>query len=322
MECQIISFNLNSREIQQLPFPSELEYDNADLIYWIHLNSFDLPKIEPFIKNLSLYSELKKDLEGIDSLPIERHDETSLSIVVRYCEPTLENVNQLEPSRLFIFLTEKYCLTIAEEDIPAIYEFSLSYRSEFRFAKTPGFILFLILDNLVDDYAAVVSKLENISEEIDLSIQKEFTKELNYTLLDFKRGLVVLKRVVASTRDILMRISGRKIIVISESCRLSLVDIYLHSQAVVGELDVLRELAANSLDAYNTALAQKMNEVMKVLTIFSSIILPMSFIASVYGMNFEHMPELKWEYGYLFAIGIMAFFAVILLAYFKKREWF
>jgi magnesium transporter len=321
MDCRTISFNLITREIKELEIKSELD-PNPDLIYWIHLNSFNIEKIESYISNLTLAGELKKDLENIDSLPIERHDETSLSLVVQYCEPNIENVNQLEPARLLIFLTEKYCLTIAEEEIPALDNFAATYKREFRFAKTSGFMLFLILDNLVDDYAEMVAKLDNISEEIDLSIQKNFNKELNYIILDFKRTLVIFKRVVASTRDILMRISGRRIIVISESCRSSLVDIYNHSQAVVVELDMLRELAANSLDAYNTALSQKMNETVKVLTIFSSIILPMSLVAGIYGMNFKHMPELEWRYGYEFAILFMGFCALGLLYFFKKKEWF
>ncbi len=317
MNCKSVKFNLSTREIKELNFDTKLDFSDPEVIYWVHLDSFNNEKIESYIKKLGLPNNVIKDLSELETLPIEKHDEDSLIIVVEYWECNSDK----EPEKLLIYLTEKYCLTISEADIPALTSFNNTYKKEFRFAQTPGFILFLLLDNLIDDYASMLTKLDNFSEDIDLSIQKNFSKELNYKILDFKRTLLVLKRVVASIRDILMRISGRRISVISESCRLSLVDIYTHSQALVIELEALRELVSNSLDAYNTALTFKLNETMKVLTIFSAIILPMSFIASVYGMNFHIMPELEWKYGYLFALGLMAVIAFFLTIYFKKKGW-
>lgn len=317
LSSQAVSFHLESREVKDCPISSfRVTPDDPNEIYWVHLD----PTNAPALATLKLPEELLEELKEPESFPDVTETEDSLTLVLHYWEPSSEG--PAEPSRLLIHLTDRYCLTVTNDRIPALDRFQTTCRREFRFAKTPGFILFLILDYLVDDFTKILRSMDRTSETIDDRIQNDFSEGLNRQILDLKRQVITLKHLASSLRDTLMRVSGRRIAVVSESCRESLGEVYQHAQGLVNQLEALRELANNSLEAYNTALAQRMNRTMKVLTVFASIVLPMSLIAGIYGMNFQRIPELGWKYGYHFALGLMSLCAVGLLLLFRKKGWF
>jgi magnesium/cobalt transport protein CorA len=316
---QAVAFDLSSRAIRETALVTfQVDSKNPNEIYWIHLNDLSGKNLHGIALSLGLPEDLVTELQNPESLPDVTEREDSLTLVVHYWESSPKG-QPLDPSRLILHLTDRYCLTAAEESIPALERFSSVYRREFRFAETPGFVLFLILDQLVDDFTRSLRLLEQRSESIDDEIQNRFSEGLNQRILDLKREVITLKSFASSLSDTLMRISGRKIPVISENCRKSLADVYNHAHVLVNQLDSLRELVHNSLEAYNTVLALRMNRAMKVLTIFASIILPMSLIASIYGMNFEWMPELKWRYGYLLSLLLMGCGGALLLFLFKRK---
>lgn len=325
LASQCVRFDLDSHEIRECPFealPSELADERGKTVYWIHLNSFNVEELAQKNAGLPLPDDLIHHLRKPDSLPEVIETEDSLTISFHYWRPSAEGEEPMAPRRIVLHLTNRYCLTLASESIPALERFATTYRREFRFAKTSGFILFLIMDYLVDDYIKMRHPLDHVSEVIDDRIQSHFSEQLNRRILHLKRQIITFKNHVAALTDILMQISGRHIPVISESCEQSLEELCLHAQSLLNRIESLRELTNNSLEAYNAVLAQKMNGHMKVLTLFSAIILPMSLIASVYGMNFQIMPELNWRYGYLFALGLMVLCGVGLMLLFKKKKWF
>ena len=320
---QAVSFDLKSRAIEEHPLDSyHPDLSQPDRIAWVHLNSPSGESFQSMADKLEIPEELVRELRSPETMPDVIETEKSLTVSAPYWEPPREGEEEAEPSRIVLHLTDRYCLTLADSPLPALERFASTYQREFRFAQTPGFILFLILDNLIDDLTRTLRKMEERSEKIDDRIQMSFSEGLNREILSFKRHIITLKTCVASLRDTLMRISGRRILVISEACRLSLSEAYSHAQGLMNQIEALRELAHNSLEAYNTALAQRMNRTMKILTVFASFILPMSLIAGIYGMNFQGMPELGWRHGYLFALGLMAACSSALLILFKKKGWF
>jgi magnesium/cobalt transport protein CorA len=321
LRSQAVFFDLETREVREIRLEDlKVDQGRPSSIYWIHLDPRDSDLVLKTVSELKLTGDLVAELMRPESLSDLDVREDRLTLAVHYWEPSPAG-EAMEARRLALHLTEKYCLTIASEPIPALDRFAAACRSEFRFAQTTGFILFLVLENLVEDFAKLLHRIDGEAEAIDDQIHGGFFEGMNRRILGLKKQIITLKHQVTACRDILMKLSGRKIRVVSESCRVSLGDVYHHAEMVVSQLESQRELVASFLDAYNAALAQKMNDTMKVLTIFSAVILPLSLVAGIYGMNFRFMPELDWRYGYGTVLGLMGAMAASLIFYFKRKGW-
>lgn len=119
-----------------------------------------------------------------------------------------------------------------------------------------------------------------------------------------------------------MRISGKKIEVISELCRKSLIDLYNHSQALTAEADSEREILKGMLDQIDNSIMHRISDTMKVLTAYATIFMPPTLITGIYGMNFHWIPELSWEYGYFYALSLILGSGLTLYLVFKRLKWF
>ena len=137
----------------------------------------------------------------------------------------------------------------------------------------------------------------------------------------FKREMLLLRKAIWPLREVLSSLSRDENVVMSSEIRVFLRDVYDHSIHIMDNIETLRDLLGGMLDLYVSRTSQRMNEIMKVLTIFASIFMPLTFIAGVYGMNFENMPELEWTWGYFGTLFFMATVGIGLLAYFRWRKW-
>ena len=223
--------------------------------------------------------------------------------------------------KVSLFLSNRFFLSYSPERVRCLSKVDRVYARSVRFAQSIGFLLFLVLDQVVQDYVGMMQPLENESEAIDDRIFEESTETINEDILRFKRRTLRYKRVVSAVRDLLMHVSGRKIPVITEAGRGSLAQVFHHAQVLVASIEGLREMINSSLDAYRSLQGQKLNETMKVLMLFASIMMPMTLIAGIYGMNFQNMPELAWPLGYFMALGIMAVTGIVLLMFFRAKGW-
>ena len=189
--------------------------------------------------------------------------------------------------------------------------------------RGPAFLLHQILDQVVDFYSPV---LDDFDDRIDRLEQDIFAlKRPNTQILSeitaLKRSVLRLRRISGKQMDILHRMSRGEFVLIPDDMRPFYRDVYDHLVRVVDLAESYRDLISGSLDAYLSVVSNRMNEIMKVLTIFSAIMLPLTFIAGVYGMNFDNMPELHSRYGYFAVILIMFLVAVGMLLFFKRRGW-
>jgi magnesium transporter len=189
--------------------------------------------------------------------------------------------------------------------------------------RGPAFLLHQILDQIVDFYSPV---LDDFDDRIDRLEQDIFAlqrpnHEILTEIMALKRGVLRLRRISGKQMDILHRMSRGEFILIPDVMRPFYRDVYDHLIRVVDLSESYRDLISGSLDAYLSVVSNRMNEIMKVLTIFSAIMLPLTFIAGVYGMNFDNMPELHSRYGYFAVIAIMMVVAVGMLMFFKRRGW-
>jgi magnesium transporter len=185
----------------------------------------------------------------------------------------------------------------------------------------PDYLAYAILDLVVDNYFLL---LESIGETIEDLEQQLITNPTPQTLGDthrLKRDLIILRRSVWPLREVMSRLERRESPLIQEGMYLYLKDVYDHVIQVIDTIETFREMLSGMLDIYLSSVSNRLNEVMKVLTIIATIFIPLTFIAGVYGMNFKHMPELEHPYGYYTVMGVMITLGLGMLGIFWRKGW-
>jgi magnesium transporter len=189
--------------------------------------------------------------------------------------------------------------------------------------RGPAFLLHQILDQVVDFYSPVLDDFDDRVDQLEQEIfgLRRPNNQILAQIQDLKRGVLRLRRISTKQMDILLRMSRGEFALIPEEMRPFYRDVYDHLVRVVDLAESYRDLISGSLEAYLSVVSNRMNEIMKVLTIFSAIMLPLTFIAGVYGMNFDNMPELHSRYGYYGTLVLMAVVAIGMLIFFWRRGW-
>ena len=189
---------------------------------------------------------------------------------------------------------------------------------------TAGFLLYILLDELVDGYFTATDRAEDVLEEIEEKIFSEQLpdeREVQQQLFEVRRRLLVFRRAVVPLRDVVAALLRGEVEFVDEATLVHLQDVYDHVLRAIDLLDGQRELMGNAVDAHLAIISNRMNQVMKKMTSWGAILLVSTLIAGIYGMNFRHMPELLWRYGYFFAIGLMATITGLGYWYFRRKDW-
>lgn len=242
------------------------------------------------------------------------------------CAHTLKRTgDELHHCELDIIVTKSVVITHDNTHSVTAAIASELERSPRLLAKGPAWLAHAVLDRLVDAYLPIIDAFDDDIETLeDDVLAKAGTPEGTAVLtriLALKRSLQSLRRVSVHQRELLLRLSRGEFDVFPPDVLPYLRDVHDHFVRVGDLADSYRDLVTSALDAYLSVQSNRMNEIMKTLTLISTVMLPLTFIAGVYGMNFDHMPELKWNLGYPFALGLMAVVAVGAVVWFRKRRW-
>ncbi len=223
------------------------------------------------------------------------------------------------------FLGSNYVITYHHDSFRSINDVKQLLRtSPVTCQRGPAFLLHQILDRIVDYYSPVLDDFDDRIDRLESEIfaSKQPNNQILSQIMDLKRSVLRLRRISVKQMDVVLRMSrGEFSELIPEEMRPFYRDIHDHLVRVTDLAESYRDLISGSLEAYLSVISNRMNEIMKVLTIFSAIMLPLTFIAGVYGMNFDNMPELHSRYGYYATWIIMLTVAVGMLLFFWKRGW-
>jgi magnesium transporter len=192
---------------------------------------------------------------------------------------------------------------------------------------TCGYLLYVILDALVDEYFDRLEGLEDRIEDLEDAVfdaeqgNRLDERSIQQELYSLRRTLLMFRRRVQPLREVVSGILRREVAWVDDVALLHFQDVFDHVLRVTDQLDSERELLGNVVDAHLAIISNRMNEVMKKMTSWGAILIGSTLIAGIYGMNFEHMPELHWRYGYPFALALMAVLTVVGYVSFKRRDW-
>jgi magnesium transporter len=226
------------------------------------------------------------------------------------------------------FVGRNYLVTVRKEPPYDLTEVTKRANVHNELCREGGaYLLYLLLDEIVDGYFDALEQLEDVSEEVeDLVFREqevEGTKEMDRQsrIFQLKKQLLQFRRVAAPLRDVLDVMQRRTIDVVTVPLEPYYRDVYDHVLRATDFLDNLRDILSSALEAHLAVVSNRLNEIAKSLTSWGAIILVPTLIAGIYGMNFRHMPELDWRYGYPFALGLMFLSGFALHRVFKRRGW-
>ena len=185
----------------------------------------------------------------------------------------------------------------------------------------PDYLAYALIDIIVDNYFTILEVAGDRIEDLDEAMVEEPSMQELATIRTLKKEMIFLRKSIWPLREVVSGLERSESPLVHESTVVYLRDVYDHTVQVIDTVESLRDMTAGLLDLYLSSVSNRMNEVMKVLTIIATIFIPLTFIAGIYGMNFERMPELKLAWGYPAALGAMLVVGVVMVVYFRRRHW-
>ena len=249
-------------------------------------------------------------------------DEYSGYYFIVLYEASLNEDCQLELRELNIFLGPNYIVTVHSQPIRAIESARKHWRGWTDLAeRRSGIVTYLLIDPIVDEYLSLLDRLSDRLEDLEEQIFDDFHPEALEEIFRLKKQLLFMRRTVAPVREIFNLLLKRDQPIFSRETMVYFQDVYDHLIRVVEAIDTLREIVGSTMDAYLSVSGNRLNKVMKQLTSISAILMSITLISSIYGMNFQFMPELGTRYGYVGALSFMLVVGVALYFYFRRIKW-
>ena len=300
-----------------------LPFRATPTVTWLNVDGLhDVGVIETLGKAFELHPLLLEDILSTAQRPKFEDYEKSLFLVLKMLH--FDDHHQgVETEQVSLIVGPNFVLSF-QERVGDVFD---SVRERIRNAKGrirklgADYLAYSLVDAIVDSYFLVLEKLgeriENLEEEL-VGNPSQKTLQQIHTL---KREMITLRRSIWPLRELVSSLQRSESPWIAESTRVYLRDVYDHTIQIIDTIESFRDMVSGMLDIYLSSISNRMNAVMKVLTIIATLFIPLTFIAGVYGMNFEHMPELEWRYGYAVVWGVMICVAATMLVYFRRRKW-
>lgn len=240
-----------------------------------------------------------------------------------------DQTNEIKSEQVSLILGPNYVMSFQETEgdiFDPVRERIRSGKGRIRNMKA-DYLCYALLDVLVDNYFTILEKVGERIESMEAELVVEPTQKTLQDIYHLKREMIILRKSVWPLREVVNSLDRSESDIIKKSTFIYLRDVYDHTIQVIDTIETFRDMLSGLLDLYLSSISNKMNQIMKVLTIIATIFIPLTFIAGIYGMNFDpgaspfNMPELGWYWGYLFVWAIMLILIILMIAYFKFKKW-
>lgn len=311
-----------SCEEQQLVQPDRLAPPPDESVMWINVGGVHkVEVVEVLGKQFSLHPLLLEDVANTDQRPKLDDYETCIFLVMKML--SLTNRQEIAVEQVSLVLGRNYVLSFQENGTDVFQPVRERLRGGKGRMRQSGadYLLYALVDAIVDQYFAVLELLGEKIEALQHMVVADPQPETLKAIHALKRQLLFLRRAVWPLRDVMNNLSRSDCPFLQQSTKVFFRDVYDHVVQIVDTIETLREMVSASLDIYLSSVSYRLNAVMRVLTVITTIFMPLSFIASIYGMNFEYMPELKLQWGYPVVLGVMVVVGIGMLVVFKNKRW-
>lgn len=323
-ESDVIKVELHARDHQLLKeLPVEEISDRLccpDELFWVDVTSPTPADLSLLAEEFGFHPLAMEDTAKRHQRPkVDFYDEF-LFIVFYALESSDGHPQTVEMN---LFAGKNFLVTVHSEDVPAIGETAERWRQQIPKLghRGIGLLIYSLLDAIVDDYFPVIDALTERIEDLEQAVFERFDNDAQAAIFGLKKDLLAVRRVLGPERDVMNVLVRRDSPVFGAETIVYFQDVYDHILRVTDAVDTYRDLLSSALDAYLSVTSNRLNQVMRTLTASSIILMSMTLVASVYGMNFVHMPELSWQLGYAWALGLMLSIGFVILGVFRRIDW-
>jgi len=325
-EHSIMMMNYNSTKLEKCTINSIeelLPYKTTDSVTWVIIDGLkDIAIVDAIGQHFDIHPLVLEDILNTNQRTKFEEYPDYLYFVIKATSLHKGSFN-IEYEQISILVLKNFVFTFMEKPDELFDPIINRLNNEEGHLRNSGsdYLAYVIMDTVVDEYFTLQDAFDELIEFIEDDLLTHPSVETLVTIQKIRRELIFLRKTVSPLRELLAAIRRSESPLFDERTKRYFADIYDHSIRIIEAVESYRELISGMLDIYLSSVSNKMNETMKFLTVFASIFIPLTFIAGVYGMNFEYMPELKWKWSYPILWSVFIGIAVSLLFYFKKKKW-
>ncbi|WP_371736662.1 magnesium/cobalt transporter CorA [Cellulophaga sp. HaHaR_3_176] len=319
----VIDYDENKFIVEKPKTIEEINFfKNSKLTTWIDVTGIsDESYIDDLGKLLGLNSLVLEDAVNTQQRPkIDEYDDYIFGVFKMLY---LNDKQEIVYEHLAITLFESSVVVFQElkDDVFNGVRERIKTKSGRIRTRGADYLFFALLDAVVDNYFEILEGINHKIEELEEEVYDNPRPEVAQRIQELKKEVLKIRRYIFPVKELVSRLVDSESKLISKDTKLFLRDIHDHCIEINESLQIYREMSMSLMEMYMSNMSNKMNEVMKVLTIMASIFIPLTFIAGVYGMNFDKIPELHWEHGYAMVWGVMIVTFIGMLIYFKRKNW-
>ncbi len=311
-----------------------VEYEASDIeaclksiqqpgVTWLNVAGLhDSALIETLGEKLGLHPLVLEDIANTSQRPKVEDYEEFFFIVLKMLEYE-KTEGQVHVEQVSLVLGENYLLSFQEDESDVFDSVRTRLRNGAgRLRKLgPDYLAYSLIDAVIDNYFIILEQVGDEIEAIEEQVSSHPEQRPLPEIYRLKREMIALRRAVWPLREVIATLQHSESPLIQPGTVIYLRDVYDHTIQIMDTVESMRDLLSGMLDVYLSVLSNHMNEIMKVLTVFSTIFIPLTFLAGVYGMNFRHFPEIEWPFGYAFFWLVCGAVVILMLLYYRRKRW-
>ncbi len=314
--------NFSEREIGSVEECGPLKASPS--VSWINIDGIHQPEIVQKLGTLfDLHPLTMEDIVNTDQRP--KREDMGHYIYVVLNMIYFDKTRKLVTEQVSLILGKNFLLSFQEQEREGdVFNY---VRNRIRGGKGkhkklgPDYLLYSLLDAIIDYYFIILEDIGEQIERLETDLINDPGPTILHQLYDLKRVMLSLRRSIWPLREVISGLERDETPLLDKATLLYLQDLYGHAVQIIDTIEILRETLSSMLEIYLSSVSNRLNTVMKFLTLVATIFMPLTFIAGVYGMNFKYMPELEWRYGYPVCLAIMLICGVGMMIYFKAKKW-
>ncbi|MGB3341360.1 MAG: magnesium/cobalt transporter CorA [bacterium] len=325
-QVRITLIDYNEREFQEKEIKKIEEcfpFKDKPSVTWINIDGLhDIDLMEKIGKHFDLHPLILEDILNTGQRPKMEDFEKYIFIVLKMIYYN-EKENEIKAEQVSLILGTNFVISFQEKPgdvFDPLRERIKKAKGRIRKAEA-DYLLYSLLDAVIDSYFSILEKFGDRIENLEEIVVTEPKPGSLKAIHELKREMIYLRKSVWPLREVINNFGKAESPLVHESTNIYLRDIYDHTIQVIDTIETFRDMLSGLHDTYLSSISNKMNEIMKVLTIFAALFIPLTFIAGVYGMNFQFMPELGWHWGYFSVWGVIIAVGLSMLFYFKRKKW-
>lgn len=320
----IIDFDPENMEEKVISSVDEaMQYQTRDTVTWFNIDGIhDETTMKEISQRFKLDKLILADVMNTQVRPVMTEYPNCIFIALKMLQHD-DKTGKINSEHLSLILTKSCLLTFQEREGDVFEPVRNRIRQQRKRIRSSGidYLTFALIDTVIDNYLYILSllgeKIDVLGENLIDNPKKQHIDEIN----NYKKELNFLRKNINPAKEMILSLSKTESELISDNAEIHFKELLENIKLATEASDSYRDILSDQLNIYHTILSSKLNDIMKFLTVFSVIFIPLTFIAGIYGTNFDFLPELHYKYSYFIMLGVMLVLALGMLRYFKKKKW-